>query len=104
MTIPWNILFHKKVKKHAESSCGFALFWYNMPMTETLLSKKQRAARLDFQIDEFNNGGSASWKINFDVFQAQQELKNLNEEIEELEELERIDEENYKAEVALSNN
>ena len=72
-------------------------------MTETLLNKKQRAARLDFQIDEFNNGGSASWKLNFDVFQAQQELKNLEKEIEGLEELERIDEENYKAEVASNN-
>jgi len=71
-------------------------------MTETLLSKKQRAARLDFQIDEFNNGGSASWKLNFDVFQAEQELKSLEKEIEELEELERIDEENYKAEVNAS--
>ena len=90
------------MNKHAESSCGFALFWYNMPMTETLLNKKQRAARLDFQIDEFNNGGSASWKLNFDVFQAEQELKSLEKEIEELEELERIDEEDYKAEVNAS--
>ena len=54
-------------------------------MTETLLSKKQRAARLDFQIDDYHNGSSAGWKVDFDVFQAEQELKNLNKEIEELE-------------------
>ena len=73
-----------------------------MPMTETLLSKKQRAARLDWKIDEFNNGGCGSWKLDFDVLQAEKELKNLNEEIEGLEELDRIDEENYKAEVNAS--
>ena len=54
-------------------------------MTETLLSKKQRAARLDFQIDDYHNGSSAGWKVDFDFFQAEQELKNLNKEIEELE-------------------